>query len=263
MVFDIYNNKPKMFMFVFLVDTSKHVNQMQMDKVNSLFTQIITELKSAQENSKTCELKIAVMEFSQKAKWKTLPTLIQEYEPELFIADENNVNFDNVLKEVDTAFNRNKFFNYDGKMACPEVFLVTSGQDDGNSKKYVDKLYENGFLHYANRHIFLTDSNKFELIQTIASNIYSFVNEDKTCIYTTEDSEDIINSIKRFSESIRRREEKAKEPCIRPMDYNISIYHEKWADTQAINPFGDDLPENSSNDTWENSGIPGDINFLF
>lgn len=225
----------KMSLFVCIVDTSRHINQDQMDKINTSFARIIAELKQVQEKLKTCELKIAVMEFSQKAKWKTLPTSIQKYKIESFVPTNSEVSFDNVLKEMDIAFTRKNFFDYKGKIAYPQVLLITSGIDDNDngSEGYKSKLYENGWFGHSYRYTLLTNNNKFEFKQTIAPRIKAFTGKDETLIDSIENVEYIIDSIKKFYECIQRYESR-----IDPMDYNKKAVMQEESSFETSEIFG-------------------------
>lgn len=196
---DIPKRSRKMYLIVFMIDTSKHVNQEQINKVNSYFACMITELKRLQKDNFDYKFKVAVMTFSSRANWITFPTPVQEYEPNSFKSNNDSAYLSNALKELSLVFNRENFFNFGGRIANPNVIIISSGIDDNvsDSRKCMEKLEENGFFYCANRCVLLTNREVHENKLVHAPSIYSFIWKHEECIALVEEVENFIHFIER------------------------------------------------------------------
>jgi len=133
----------------FVVDTSGSMEGDKIGAVNSAIEEVIPEIRDNAETNPDAELKIAVLQFSEGAKWITAePMKVDKYEWKYLQAD-GTTDLGSALKELNAKLSRNAFMNDAAGSFAPAIFLFSDGEPTDNWKSPFKEIKENKWFQSA------------------------------------------------------------------------------------------------------------------
>lgn len=152
---DIVTNLRKRSMLViFIVDISGSMRGARIGAVNDAIRNVLPELKKKEKNSTAAEIKIAILEFSTNASWKTPePCELADFNYEDITYVGGCTNFGNAFRELNEKLSRNEFLSSSAGSYTPLIVLLTDGKptDLMMYHEELDLLKRNQWFKYATR----------------------------------------------------------------------------------------------------------------
>lgn len=152
---DIVTNLRKRSMLViFVVDISGSMKGARIGAVNDAIRNVLPELKKKEKGNTAAEIKIAILEFSTDAKWKTpQPCNLSDFNYEDITYVGGCTNFGNAFHELNEKLSRNSFLNSSSGSYTPLIVLLTDGKptDLMMYREELDELKRNKWFKYATR----------------------------------------------------------------------------------------------------------------
>ena len=183
----------KLLNIFFLVDVSGSMREEgRINAVNEAFTQMIPALRQIQMDSMSeLELRIAIMTFSQAARWIVPPTSILEFKHKEITCDGGIANYSAAFKALREKLTRKEYMAHSGKIAAPNIFIVTDGDSDNNDNLQFEmkQVLSNGWVKVSEKFIVLSEiENAGKLNRTILE----FVGLNQNRIIKTEDIKEVV-----------------------------------------------------------------------
>ena len=146
--------KRRSMLVIFVVDISGSMKGARIGAVNDAIRNVLPELKKREKGNTSAEIKIAILEFSTKANWKTLtpqPLSSFNYEDITYVG--GCTNFGNAFHELNEKLSRNGFLNSSTGSYTPLIVLLTDGKpsDVMMYHEELDLLKRNKWFKYATK----------------------------------------------------------------------------------------------------------------
>jgi len=133
----------------FVVDTSGSMEGSKIGTLNSAIEDIIPELRQISSENADAQIKIAVLEFSEGAKWHTpSPIDIAGYSWNYLNAD-GITDFGAACKTLNEKLSRDAFMSDAVGSYAPAIFLLSDGEPTDDYKKPLSDLWNNNWFKYA------------------------------------------------------------------------------------------------------------------
>ena len=134
----------------FIIDKSGSMNGVKIGAVNHAMGEVIPELKKMMEDNSDANLEIAVLTFSQDAKWMTAaPCKVDNFHWEN-IDTESITNLGNALDNLNSKLSKNGqgFMKGAKESYAPAFILLSDGQPTDDYATALTKLQSNGWFKY-------------------------------------------------------------------------------------------------------------------
>ena len=113
---------------VFIVDVSGSMRGPRIEAVNDALRGVLPYVVKRERES-TAEMRIAVMEFSGSARWRTLaPEAVSSFQYEDITDTGGGTNYSKAFKALGEKLSRSEFLSTAGKVYAPFVMMITDGK---------------------------------------------------------------------------------------------------------------------------------------
>ena len=146
--------KKRAMVVFFVVDISGSMRGARIGAVNDAIRNVLPELKKRERGNTAAEIRIAVLEFSTRANWRTLsPEPVSTYQ---YMDIENvsgGTNYGTAFAALNEKLSRKQFLNSTAGAYTPLIIFMTDGKpsDMGLYHEELDKLKHNKWFQYATR----------------------------------------------------------------------------------------------------------------
>lgn len=151
----IATNLVKRAMVVFLiVDISGSMKGARIGAVNDAIRNLLPELKKREATNTNAEIKIAIMEFSSNASWKTLaPQPVSSYAYDDITYVSGGTNFGAAFRALNEKLSRKAFLNAAAGSYTPLIILLTDGKpsDIALYPEELNNLRHNSWFQYSTK----------------------------------------------------------------------------------------------------------------
>ncbi len=151
---EIVPNLQKRAMVVcFVVDVSGSMRGHRIDAVNDAIRNVIPELKKLEKSNTSAEIRIAVLEFSSTAHWKTpVPVPVSQFIYDDIVDVRGGTNFGQAFAAMNEKFNDN-FFKGAAGSYLPLIILMSDGKptDMGLYPAELERLRKNKWFRGSTR----------------------------------------------------------------------------------------------------------------
>ena len=152
---DIVTTLRKRSMVVFfVVDISGSMKGARIGAVNDAIRNVLPELKKKEKGNTAAEIKIAILEFSTNAKWKTpQPQSLSNFKYEDITEVSGCTNFGTAFHELNEKLSKDQFLNSASGAYTPLIILLTDGKpsDIMMYHEELNILKRNKWFKYATR----------------------------------------------------------------------------------------------------------------
>ncbi|MDE6024282.1 MAG: VWA domain-containing protein [Lachnospiraceae bacterium] len=138
----------------FIIDISGSMKGARIGAVNDAIRNLLPELKKREASNTNAEIRIAIMEFSSNANWRTLtPQPIKNFVYDDITYVSGGTNFGNAFKALNEKLSRKAFLNASAGSYTPLIILLTDGKpsDIALYPEELDKLRHNSWFQYATK----------------------------------------------------------------------------------------------------------------
>ena len=133
----------------FVVDTSGSMEGAKIGTLNSAIEDIIPEIRQISKENADAQIKIAVLEFSEGAKWHTpSPLDVAGYSWNYLNAD-GITDFGAACKTLNEKLSRDAFMGEIAGSFAPAIFLLSDGEPTDDYKKPLSDLWQNNWFKRA------------------------------------------------------------------------------------------------------------------
>lgn len=146
--------KKRAMVVFFVVDISGSMRGARIGAVNDAIRNVLPELKKRERGNTAAEIRIAVLEFSTKANWRTLspqPVSTFQYQDIEFVG--GGTNYGTAFAALNEKLSRKQFLNSTAGAYTPLIIFMTDGKpsDMGLYKEELDRLKHNKWFQYSTR----------------------------------------------------------------------------------------------------------------
>lgn len=146
---DVVEVARRTMVLFFVVDTSGSMDGAKIGTLNQAIEDVIPEIRDISSNNADAEIKIAVLEFSNGAKWITnAPVSASEFEWQ-YLNAVGLTDFGAACSQLDEKLSRNSFMNDITGSFAPAIFLLSDGAPTDNYKEKLEKLKNNNWFKKA------------------------------------------------------------------------------------------------------------------
>ena len=138
----------------FIIDISGSMKGARIGAVNDAIRNLLPELKKREASNTNAEIRIAIMEFSSNANWRTLtPQPVKNFIYDDITYVSGGTNFGNAFKALNEKLSRKAFLNASAGSYTPLIILLTDGKpsDIALYPEELDKLRHNSWFQYATK----------------------------------------------------------------------------------------------------------------
>lgn len=138
----------------FLIDISGSMKGARIGAVNDAIRNLLPELKKREAGNTNAEIRIAIMEFSSKANWRTLtPQPVSSFVYDDITYVNGATNFANAFNALDEKLSRKAFLNAAAGSYTPLIILLTDGKpsDIALYPEALNKLKANAWFQYSTK----------------------------------------------------------------------------------------------------------------
>ena len=146
--------KKRAMVVFFVIDISGSMRGARIGAVNDAIRNILPELKKREKGNTTAEIKIAVLEFSTRANWRTLsPESVSTFK----FQDIDNVggatNYNTAFSALNEKLSRKQFLNSTAGSYTPLIIFMTDGKpsDMGIYPEELERLKQNRWVQVSTR----------------------------------------------------------------------------------------------------------------
>ncbi len=133
----------------FMVDTSGSMEGSKIGTLNAAIEDVIPEIRGISQENADAQIKIAVLEFSEGAKWLTpAPIEVSGYSWNYLSAD-GVTDFGAACKALNEKLSRDAFMNDVAGSFAPAIFLLSDGEPTDDYKKSLEELKNNNWFKAA------------------------------------------------------------------------------------------------------------------
>lgn len=146
--------KKRAMVVFFVVDISGSMRGARIGAVNDAIRNVLPELKKRERGNTAAEIRIAILEFSTKANWRTLspqPVSTFQYQDIEFVG--GGTNYGTAFATLNEKLSRKQFLNSTAGAYTPLIIFMTDGKpsDMGLYKEELDRLKHNKWFQYSTR----------------------------------------------------------------------------------------------------------------
>ena len=138
----------------FIIDISGSMKGARIGAVNDAIRNLLPELKKREASNTNAEIRIAIMEFSSSANWRTLvPQPVSSFVYDDITYVSGGTNFGAAFNALNEKLSRKAFLNAAAGSYTPLIILLTDGKpsDIGLYPEQLDNLRHNSWFQYATK----------------------------------------------------------------------------------------------------------------
>lgn len=151
---DIRLVKRAMVVF-FVVDVSGSMRGARIGAVNDAIRNLLPELKKKEATNTSAQIKIAILEFSGRAQWKTpSPQPVSDFIfHDIEVSQSGGTNYGAAFEQLNEKMSSKEFLNSASGSYTPLVIFLTDGKpsDIGLYPEQLEKLRHNTWFNYATK----------------------------------------------------------------------------------------------------------------
>lgn len=146
--------KKRAMVVFFIIDISGSMKGNRIQAVNDAIRNLIPELKKREASNTNAEIRVAIMEFSSNANWRTtepVPVSSFNYNEITYVG--GGTNFGKAFAALNKKLSRNEFLKSSAGSYTPLIILMTDGKpsDLALYKEELDILKQNSWFQYATK----------------------------------------------------------------------------------------------------------------
>lgn len=138
----------------FIIDISGSMKGARIGAVNDAIRNLLPKLKNREASNTNAEIRIAIMEFSSSANWRTLtPQPVSSFVYDDITYVSGGTNFGAAFNALNEKLSRKAFLNATAGSYTPLIILLTDGKpsDIALYPEQLDKLRHNSWFQYATK----------------------------------------------------------------------------------------------------------------
>jgi uncharacterized protein YegL len=138
----------------FVVDISGSMQGARIGAVNDAIRNVLPELKKREKGNTAAEIRIAVLEFSTRANWRTLsPEPVSSFQYRDIENVGGGTNYGTAFAALNEKMSRKQFLNATAGSYTPLIIFMTDGKpsDMGLYKEELERLKKNKWFQYSTR----------------------------------------------------------------------------------------------------------------
>lgn len=146
--------KKRAMVVFFIVDISGSMRGARIGAVNDAIRNVLPELKKRERGNTAAEIRIAVLEFSTRANWRTLsPELVSTFQYQDIENVGGGTNYGTAFAALNEKLSRKQFLNATAGAYTPLIIFMTDGKpsDMGLYKEELERLKQNKWFQYSTR----------------------------------------------------------------------------------------------------------------
>lgn len=146
--------KKRAMVVFFVVDISGSMRGARIGAVNDAIRNVIPELKKRERGNTAAEIRIAVLEFSTSANWRTFsPEPVSTFQYSDIVNVNGCTNYGTAFAALNEKLSRRQFLNSTAGSYTPLIIFMTDGKpsDMGLYHEELNKLKQNKWFQYATR----------------------------------------------------------------------------------------------------------------
>ena len=146
---DVVEVARRTMVLFFVVDTSGSMDGAKIGTLNQAVEDVIPEIREISQNNADAEIKIAVLQFSDGAKWVTpFPIPAEDFEWQ-YLNAVGLTDFGEACRELNDKLSRNSFMSDITGSFAPAVFLLSDGAPTDEYKSSLAELKNNNWFKKA------------------------------------------------------------------------------------------------------------------
>ena len=146
--------KKRAMVVFFVVDISGSMRGARIGAVNDAIRNVLAELKKRERSNTAAEIRIAILEFSAKATWRTLfPQPVSTFRYQDIENVNGGTNYGKAFAALNEKLSKKQFLNSAAGAYTPLIIFMTDGKpsDMGLYKEELEKLKQNKWFQYSTR----------------------------------------------------------------------------------------------------------------
>ncbi len=146
--------KKRAMVVFFVVDISGSMRGARIGAVNDAIRNVLPELKKRERGNTAAEIRIAVLEFSTRANWRTLsPEPVSTFQYRDIENVGGGTNYGTAFAALNEKLSRKQFLNSTAGAYTPLIIFMTDGKpsDMGLYKEELERLKQNKWFQYSTR----------------------------------------------------------------------------------------------------------------
>lgn len=146
--------KKRAMVVFFVVDISGSMRGARIGAVNDAIRNVLPELKKRERGNTAAEIRIAVLEFSTRANWRTLsPEPVSTFQYQDIEDVGGGTNYGTAFAALNEKLSRKQFLNATAGAYTPLIIFMTDGKpsDMGLYKEELERLKQNKWFQYSTR----------------------------------------------------------------------------------------------------------------
>lgn len=146
--------KKRAMVVFFVVDISGSMRGARIGAVNDAIRNVLPELKKRERGNTAAEIRIAVLEFSTRANWRTLfPEPVSTFQYQDIENVGGGTNYGTAFAALNEKLSRKQFLNATAGAYTPLIIFMTDGKpsDMGLYKEELERLKQNKWFQYSTR----------------------------------------------------------------------------------------------------------------
>lgn len=146
--------KKRAMVVFFVVDISGSMRGARIGAVNDAIRNVLPELKKRERGNTAAEIRIAVLEFSTRANWRTLsPEPVATFQYQDIENVGGGTNYGTAFAALNEKLSRKQFLNATAGAYTPLIIFMTDGKpsDMGLYKEELARLKQNKWFQYSTR----------------------------------------------------------------------------------------------------------------
>ncbi len=146
--------KKRAMVVFFIVDISGSMRGARIGAVNDAIRNVLPELKKRERGNTAAEIRIAVLEFSTRANWRTLsPEPVSTFQYRDIENVGGGTNYGTAFAALNGKLSRRQFLNSTAGAYTPLIIFMTDGKpsDMGLYKEELERLKQNKWFQYSTR----------------------------------------------------------------------------------------------------------------
>ena len=146
--------KKRAMVVFFIIDISGSMKGNRIQAVNDAIRNLIPELKKREASNTNAEIRVAILEFSSNANWRTtepVPVSSFTYNEITYVG--GGTNFGKAFSALNQKLSRNEFLKSSAGSYTPLIILMTDGKpsDLALYKEELNILKQNSWFQYATK----------------------------------------------------------------------------------------------------------------
>ena len=135
----------------FMIDASGSMAGDKIGTLNNAIEEVLPEIKKISSENADSEIKIAVLKFSNGAKWITPKPESAEAFAWYPIDADGLTDFGQACKMLNEKLSKNEFMSDSKGSFAPAIFLLSDGSPTDDYKKHLEQLWKNNWFKLAIR----------------------------------------------------------------------------------------------------------------